>query len=39
MKWERRHIEVVRMAAAGNRGRAVDLLREHLTSVPAIPSH
>jgi hypothetical protein len=37
MNWERHHIEVVRTAAAGNLGRAADLLREHLASVGCDP--
>jgi hypothetical protein len=37
MNWERHHIEVVRTAAAGNLGRATDLLREHLASVGCDP--
>jgi hypothetical protein len=37
MNWERHHIEVVRTAAAGNFGRATDLLREHLASVGCDP--
>jgi hypothetical protein len=37
MTWERHHIEVVRTAAAGNAGRALDLLREHLASVGCDP--
>ena len=37
MTWERHHIEVVRTAAAGNAGRAADLLREHLASVGCDP--
>jgi hypothetical protein len=37
MAWERHHIEVVRTAAAGHAGRAVDLLREHLASVGCDP--
>jgi hypothetical protein len=37
MNWERHHIEVVRTAAAGNVGRATDLLREHLASVGCDP--
>jgi hypothetical protein len=37
MTWERHHIEVVRTAAAGNAGRAVDLLREHLASIGCDP--
>lgn len=37
MTWERHHIEVVRMAAAGNFARAADLLREHLASVGCDP--
>jgi hypothetical protein len=37
MSWERHHIEVVRTAAAGNVGRATDLLREHLASVGCDP--
>jgi hypothetical protein len=37
MTWERHHIEVVRTAAAGYAGRAVDLLREHLASVGCDP--
>jgi hypothetical protein len=37
MNWERHHIEVVRTAAAGNHGRAADLLREHLASIGCDP--
>jgi hypothetical protein len=37
MNWERHHIEIVRAAAAGNLGRAADLLREHLASVGCDP--
>ena len=37
MNWERHHIDVVRTAAAGNLGRAADLLREHLASVGCDP--
>lgn len=37
MTWERHHIEVVRTAATGNGGRAVDLLREHLAGVGCDP--
>jgi hypothetical protein len=37
MNWERHHIEVVRAAAAGNLGRAADLLREHLAGVGCDP--
>jgi hypothetical protein len=37
MTWERHHIEVVRAAAAGEAGRAVDLLREQLASVGCDP--
>jgi hypothetical protein len=37
MNWERHHIEVVRTAAAGNHGRASDLLRDHLASVGCDP--
>ena len=37
MTWERHHIEVVRTAATGNAGRAVDLLREHLAGVGCDP--
>jgi hypothetical protein len=37
MNWERHHIEVVRTSAAGNHGRAADLLREHLASVGCDP--
>jgi hypothetical protein len=37
MNWERHHIDVVRAAAAGNLGRAADLLREHLASVGCDP--
>jgi hypothetical protein len=37
MNWERRHIEVVAAAAAGNARRAADLLREHLASVGCDP--
>ena len=37
MNWERHHIEVVRTAAAGNRRRAADLLREHLAGVGCDP--
>jgi hypothetical protein len=37
MNWERHHIEVVRTAAAGNLGRAADLLREHLANVGCDP--
>jgi hypothetical protein len=37
MNWERHHIEVVRTAAAGNLGRAADLLREHLARVGCDP--
>ncbi|HEX4217224.1 MAG TPA: hypothetical protein VHZ02_02545 [Acidimicrobiales bacterium] len=37
MSWERHHIEVVRTAAAGNVGRAGDLLREHLAGVGCDP--
>ena len=37
MTWERHHIEVVRTAAAGQAGRAVDLLREHLASAGCDP--
>jgi hypothetical protein len=37
MNWERHHIEVVAAAAAGNAGRAADLLREHLASVGCDP--
>lgn len=35
--WERHQIEVVAAAAAGQAGRAVDLLREHLASVGCDP--
>jgi hypothetical protein len=37
MNWERHHIEVVRMAAAGNHTRAADLLREHLANIGCDP--
>jgi hypothetical protein len=37
MNWERHHIEVVSIAAAGNFARAADLLREHLASVGCDP--
>ena len=37
MNWERHHIEVVRTAAAGDLGRAADLLREHLASFGCDP--
>ena len=37
MTWERHHIEVVAAAAAGQAGRAADLLREHLASVGCDP--
>jgi len=37
MNWERHHIDVVRAAAAGDLGRAGDLLREHLASVGCDP--
>jgi hypothetical protein len=37
MNWERHHIEVVHTAAAGNLGRAADLLREHLASIGCDP--
>ena len=37
MNWERHHIEVVAIAAAGQAGRAADLLREHLASVGCDP--
>ena len=37
MNWERHHIEVVRTAAAGNHGRAADMLREHLASIGCDP--
>jgi DNA-binding GntR family transcriptional regulator len=37
MNWERHHIEIVRIAAAGNLDQAADLLREHLASVGCDP--
>jgi hypothetical protein len=37
MNWERHHIEVVRIAAAGNVRRAAGLLLEHLASVGCDP--
>jgi len=37
MNWERHHIEVVAVAAAGQVTRAADLLREHLASVGCDP--
>jgi DNA-binding GntR family transcriptional regulator len=37
MNWERHHIEVVRVASAGDAIRAADLLREHLANVGCDP--
>jgi hypothetical protein len=37
MNWERRHIEVVAAAAAGNARRAADLLRGNLASIGCDP--
>ncbi len=37
MTWERHHIEVVGAAAAGQPGRAADLLREHIASAGCDP--
>ena len=37
MIWERHHVEVVAIAAAGDARRATDLLREHLASVGCDP--
>ncbi len=37
VNWERHHIEVVTIAAAGHVTRASDLLREHLASVGCDP--
>ncbi len=37
MNWERHHIEVVSVAAAGHLTRASDLLREHLASIGCDP--